>query len=341
MFDTQLTWSWVAATLRHYDWYLACAYHDIGVKKPWPTQVLLEKVMKILVTGGAGYIGTSVIARLINMPGFEIGVLDTLDFGINPLSPFIKENNFELIVGDVCDEHLVKNLLVKYDGVIHLAALVGYPACDGDPARAVALNVDATRSLCRMVSNSQRLVFASTGSAYGKVEGVCTEETPINPLTLYGRTKAEAEKFVEDAGGVSLRLATLFGLSLRMRDDLLINNFVKIAVRNGELDVFEGHARRTFLHVSDAAKGFVDAVKGKFGVGFKANVGSASMNFSKLEVAQMVSEATGARLTDGDGTDPDMRDYEVDYSKITKLGFEADISIEEGIKELAGHYEGE
>ncbi len=180
------------------------------------------------------------------------------------------------------------------------------------------------------------MIFASTGSTYGKVEGICTEETPIDPLTLYGSTKWEAEQMVRDAGGVSLRFATVFGVSPRLRLDLLVNDFVHQALHNKQIVLYEGHFRRTFLHVQDAANSYLLAID-RFDdmAGEAFNIGDNSMNYTKREIAMKIREHLDYYLHEADvGEDLDKRDYEVSYDKIHALGFNNTINLNDGVLEL-------
>lgn len=251
---------------------------------------------------------------------------------------FCRHSNLALVKGDIRDEAVIRRLVPKHDWILHLAAIVGYPACAADPFRATTTNEEGTRNIVQTMAKGQRLIFASTGSTYGKVNGIATEETPIEPLTLYGRTKRNCEMLIRDANvdHVSLRFATVFGSSPRLRLDLLINDFVYQAIHNKQIVLFEGHFRRTFLHSSDAAaiypftmKNFEQMNRHVF------NVGDESMNYTKKQVAQLISKHVRYYLHEADvGTDPDQRDYEVDYSKLRSLGFRAQVSLEEGLQEL-------
>ena len=291
--------------------------------------------MKILVTGGAGYIGTILVPMLLD-EGHEIILLDNFMWGVKPILGFVQNERLSLAVGDIRDERILKPAVKKADAILHLAAIVGYPACAGDEHLAETVNVNGTRLLCSSMSASQMLVFASTGSTYGQVEGIANESTPINPLTLYGRTKREGETMVLDKGGVCLRFATVFGISPRLRLDLLVNDFCYQACHNVVIILFEGHHRRTFLHARDAARSYPLVLRRyaemKGGI---FNVGSSDMNYTKMEIAQQIREHRSFYMHEAAvGEDQDKRDYEVCYEKIASLGFRAEVTMDEGIREL-------
>jgi nucleoside-diphosphate-sugar epimerase len=291
----------------------------------------------ILLTGGAGYIG-SLLAPMLLEQGHKVTILDNFLYGAQSVLGFSRHPNLTLVKGDVRDEALIGRIVPNHDWVMHLAAIVGFPACAADPFRATTTNVEGTRNIVQAMSKQQRIIFASTGSTYGKVLGVATEETPIEPLTLYGRNKRDCEMLIRDAGvdHVSLRFATVFGSSPRLRLDLLINDFIYQAIHNKQIVLFEGHFRRTFLHSSDAAaiypftmKHFDKMNRGVF------NVGDESMNYTKKQVAHLIAKYLRYYLHEADvGTDPDQRDYEVDYSKLRTLGFRARVTLDEGVQEL-------
>lgn len=276
--------------------------------------------MRILITGGGGYLGCVLVRHLLQTTRHSLVILDRFDWGVQPLVSAIGAQKDRVVVhrADVRDpSNLWEALIGCVDAIIHLAAIVGYPACDAAPQDADTTNVEGTGRCCLY---SDRIggcpvIFASTGSTYGKVSGLATEETPISPLTRYGRTKALAERIVLDHGGVALRLATLYGLSPRMRWDLLVHDFCRRAVEDGELRVYEPHARRTFLHVEDAADAFAHAVEGRLAPGVW-NIGHASGNLTKSQLAELVSLETGCRVTEIEGADPDQRDYAVSYQKV-------------------------
>jgi nucleoside-diphosphate-sugar epimerase len=291
--------------------------------------------MKILVTGGAGYIGTLLIPQLLDK-GHKVKLFDNFMWGVKPILHFAAHNNFEIESGDVRDKEAIRTAVNGCDVVIHLAAIVGYPACAADHNRAVTTNLDGTRNIVESLSKDQKILFASTGSTYGKVEGVCTEETPIDPLTLYGKTKWESEKLVRDVGGVSLRFATVFGAAPRLRLDLLVNDFIYQAIHNKQIVLFEGHFRRTFLHSKDAAKSYLFTLDNLDKMaGESYNVGDNKMNYTKKQVAFEIAKKIDYYLHEADvGEDMDKRDYEVSYEKINSLGYAADISLQDGIDEL-------
>lgn len=293
--------------------------------------------MKVLVTGGAGYVGSVLIPCLLER-GYKVRVLDNLMYGGLGLLPHCLNPNFEFIQGDVRDPEAVREAIWDADVIIHLAAIVGYPACKKNPQLAEEVNLGGTLNLDRARSKSQMVIFASTGSNYGHVsEGLCTEETPLNPLSLYGVTKTEAEKRLLESGNVTVyRFATAFGLSPRLRLDLMINDFVYQAVVNRQLIVYEKDFRRTFIHVRDMARSFLFAIdhaaQTRDGV---FNVGSESVNLTKEDVALMIREKVNYFLHFADiDKDEDQRNYAVSFCRIRDLGFELTVSVEQGVDEL-------
>jgi nucleoside-diphosphate-sugar epimerase len=293
--------------------------------------------MRILVTGGAGYVGSTLVPLLLDQ-GHRVRVLDSLKFGGQGLLACCSNRSFELVKGDVCDEAAVAKALDDVDAIVHLAAIVGYPACKKEPHVAQATNVEGTRTLLRLRKPDQKFVFASTGSIYGSVpDYICNESTPRAPITLYGETKAAAEQAVLDAGnGVAYRYATAFGVSPRMRLDLMPNDFTYQAVKNRNLIVYEGGFKRTFVHVRDMARSIAfaldrwDTVKDDV-----YNVGHESMNFTKEDVARKILEHVDFYLHFAEvGSDADQRNYEVSYEKIRRKGFETTVDLDRGIAEL-------
>ncbi|HJZ87731.1 MAG TPA: NAD(P)-dependent oxidoreductase [Polyangia bacterium] len=292
---------------------------------------------QILITGGAGYIG-SLLAPMLLERGHTVTIFDNFMYGTHSVLGFAMHPNLRLIKGDVRDASAVERVVREHDWVFHLAAIVGYPACAADPVMATTVNIEGTRNVMKALGKQQRVVFASTGSTYGKVVDVATEETPIAPLTLYGKTKSDGEALVrEHARNFSiLRFATVFGSSPRMRLDLIVNDFVYQALHNRQIVLFEGHFRRTFLHSSDAAASYLftmDHFEKMNGGVF--NVGDEAMNCTKRDVANKIKEYVDYYLHEAAvGTDKDQRDYGVDYSRIKTLGYRAKVTLEAGIREL-------
>ena len=291
---------------------------------------------KILVTGGAGYVGTSLLPKLLE-DGHEVTVFDNLMQGGNQLLSFFKNKNFHFVKGDITIKNDLKEVVKDKDIIIHLAAIVGFPACQNNPELATNVNVGGTRNLIEVSDPSQVIFYGSTGSNYGKVTDVCTEETPLNPLSLYGETKTLGEQMLLERGNViAYRFATAFGVSPRLRLDLLINDFTNKCLRDGYLVVYEKHFMRTFIHVADMGDSFIFAINNldKM-IDNVYNVGSSKMNYSKEEICNIISDKTKSFIHFEEiGEDADKRNYVVSYDKINKLGFETKIGIHEGIDEI-------
>lgn len=292
--------------------------------------------MNILVTGGAGYVGTALVPMLLEK-GYKVRVFDNLMYGGDQLLPFFKSQNFEFIRGDIRNIDDVKQAVKNQDVIIHLAAIVGYPACRKEPRLAEEVNVEGTENLIKELAKDQLVIYASTGSNYGEIEEICTEETPLNPLSLYGQTKTMAERrLLENCNPIAYRFATAFGVSPRLRLDLLINDFVHKALTEGYLVVYEKHFRRTFIHVRDMGRGFLFAIENTDKMaGQVYNVGSDEMNCSKQDICEKIASKTKCHIHYADvGEDLDKRNYVVSYQKINNLGYQTSITIDEGIDEL-------
>lgn len=296
----------------------------------------------VLITGGAGYIG-SILAEHLLDAGHRVTVLDNLLFQQRSLLHLASHPNFEFVFGDARDERLLKELLRDADAVIPLVAVVGAPACERDPELARSLNVRAVQLLNRLRSPSQLIVFPATDSSYGSRPGiVCDEETPLRPLSLYAQTKVEAEsEILASPNGVSLRLATVFGASPRIRLDLLVNHFVHTAVTEGALVVFEKDFRRQFVHVRDVADAFRFAIaRATQMTGRAYNVGRDDLNVSKGELALRIKAFVPNLLVHFAevGQDPEGRNFVVSHERMRSLGFEPQRSIDFGIQELIKSY---
>ena len=290
----------------------------------------------ILVTGGAGYIGTTLVPELLS-EGHKVCVYDSLLFGGEGLLTHFKNPNFSFVKGDIRDSKKLGLAMKGKDVIIHLAAIVGYPACSRFPELAKEVNLEATKRMIDMVEDNQYVLFGSTGSNYGAVKDICTEETPLNPLSLYGETKTDAEQYIMDnSNATAYRFATAFGLSPRLRLDLLVNDFACKAIRDKYIVVYESHFMRTFIHVHDIARSFVHAINNMDKMtGEVYNVGSNNMNCSKRQICNYILNETDYYLHLADiAQDADKRDYVVSYDKILATGFDTTITLERGIKEL-------
>ena len=298
--------------------------------------------MKILLTGGAGYIGSVLTEYLLEEN--ELFVLDNFN-SVNPsLAAYCSNKNFHPIKGDVRDEKIIKELIKKVDLVIPLAALVGAPLCKQDPINAQSINFDAINLIVKNLSCSQMIIYPTTNSGYGisKNEEFCTEESPLNPISLYGKSKCEADKLVLDNGnGITFRLATVFGMSPQMRLDLIVNDFVYRAVFDKALIIFEGSFRRNFIHIKDVSQAFLHAIKNYSSMNNEPfNVGLSSANLTKIELCNVIKKHIPdfTFLESKIGEDPDKRDYLVSNDKIEKTGFLPRFSLDDGIQELIKGY---
>ena len=298
-----------------------------------------SKQANILITGGAGYLG-SVLAPILLQDGFGVTVLDSFIFGQNSLMDCCGQDRFRVIRGDVRNERVLKEALASQDFIIPLAALVGAPLCNLDETGAVSTNQTSIESLCRLASPSQMILYPTTNSGYGIGEKgkFCTEETPLRPISLYGTTKVKAEEAVLARGNsLTFRLATVFGASARMRVDLLVNDFVYRAVHDRAVLIFEGHFKRNYIHIRDVARAFSHAIANFSSMkGKPYNVGLEEANLSKLELcAKIKSHLPQFTYVEAPiGEDPDKRDYIVSNQRILGTGFRTEWDLDRGIREL-------
>jgi nucleoside-diphosphate-sugar epimerase len=300
---------------------------------------------RVLVTGGLGYIGSVLCERLL-AAGHRVTALDNLSFGTGQQGLFhlCADPKFDFVQGDVRDEACMRSAMRSADVVVHLAAVVGAPACDRDPLLATSVNLESVRLLDRLRSPSQLVVYPNTNSGYGATSGkaFCTEESPLEPISLYGRTKVEAERALLSAGRtVAFRLATVFGMSPRMRLDLLVNHFVHAAVTDGTLVLFEKEFKRNFVHVRDVADAMLHAIDHADAMsGSVYNLGLDSANLSKEELALTVKKHVPKLYIHFApiGQDPDKRNYVVSSARLREAGFTARRSLDDGIRELLKGY---
>ena len=299
--------------------------------------------MKILITGGAGYLGSIVTPHLLNK-GHEVTVLDNFLFRQNSLADCCHYESFNVVRGDCRDASILKNLLKDADIIIPLAAMVGAPLCDQDKLAAESVNHSAVKLICDLVSPDQRIIIPITNSGYGVGEEgkFCTEKTPLRPISLYGKTKVVAEKEVLSRdNSISFRLATVFGMAPRMRLDLLVNDFVYRAVNDRSLLIFEGHFKRNYIHVRDIARVFEHAIDNfELMKGKPYNAGLEEANLSKLELCAKIKEHLPkfVYIEAKVGEDPDKRDYIVSNQRLLSSGFQTEWNLDRGIRELIKGY---
>jgi nucleoside-diphosphate-sugar epimerase len=292
--------------------------------------------MKVLVTGGAGYVGTTLVPMLL-AKGHQVKVLDCLLYGAD-LTALPDREGFSLVRGDIRDRAALESAAGGCDAIVHLGAIVGLGACEKNPELARQTNVLGSENVA-VIAGGRPLIYASTGSCYGIVkDALCTEETPIRPLSVYARTKAQGEEAMLAAGATVFRIATAFGVSPRLRLDLLVNEFVHRAIHEKVLRLYEGSARRSFIDVSDIARAICFALDHAAPMrGQVYNAGNERMNFTKMEICRMIQARVGdVRIElDPAGHDPDQRDYAIAYGKLSALGYDTTVSMEQGIDALA------
>jgi len=299
----------------------------------------------VLVTGGLGYLGSIVCEHLLDA-GYRVKAVDNLMYGTGQQGLFhlCARPAFDFIKGDVRDENVMKGALKGADVIIHLAAIVGVSACDRDPDLAGSVNLESVRFLNRLRSPNQLVMFPNTNSGYGTTAGAayCTEESPLEPISLYGKTKVEAERhLLASSNAISLRLATVFGMSPRMRLDLLVNHFVYIACTEGYIVIFEKDFKRNYVHIRDVADCMLHCIANATRmVGRPYNVGLEQANHSKEELALKVKQyVPDFYIHFADiGQDPDKRNYIVSNQRLREAGFEAKRSLDDGIRELLKGY---
>jgi nucleoside-diphosphate-sugar epimerase len=297
--------------------------------------------MKVLITGGAGYLGSNLTRHLLEA-GYTVTVLDNLMYDQVTLLHLFSNPKFQFELGDVRDKKLLQDLVGLNDVIIPLAAIVGMPACKANPELTVAVNYQQVADIIEVLRDDQKLILPNTNSQYGSSDSIITEESPFNPLSLYAKTKCDAENtMLANGNGVSLRLATVFGVSPRMRLDLLVNDFVYKSVVDGYLVLFEAHFKRNYIHVQDIARTFqfiienYDKCKGQ-----AFNVGLSTANLSKLELAEKIKSHIPSLVIKQDDfkEDFDKRNYIVSNEKLEALGWKPIYDLDYGIKQLISAY---
>jgi len=294
---------------------------------------------KILITGGAGYIGSKLATKLLEL-NYKVTVLDSLKFSSKSLNHLFNNKNFIFIEGDVRNKRLIKKLIKINEFIIPLAALVGAPLCEKNRKEAKEVNLESIKYLIKNLTKRNKVIYLTTNSGYGigKKNKYCDENSPLNPVSLYGRTKVDAENVVMKFGNsIGFRLATVFGYSYRMRTDLLVNNFVFNSLKNKKLTIFEPHFRRNYIHINDVVDAINFSIKNFNRLKNNIyNLGLSSANLTKYMLARKIKKQLKFLKINivRNRKDPDQRDYYVSNKKIEKKGFKAKVKIEEGIKEL-------
>jgi len=297
--------------------------------------------MNILITGGAGYIGSELINFLID--DNKVTVLDNLMYDPTSLLRYTQHDNFNFVKGDVRDGKLLESLVNTSDIIIPLAALVGFPLCEDDPRAATEINYEANKWIAENKSKDQLVIYPCTNSGYGvsRAGSVCTEESPLNPVSLYGRTKVDAETaFKNVENHVTFRLATVFGPGSRMRTDLLVNNFVLRALKEKMLILYECKFMRNYVHLADVCRAFRYVLDNwELCKEETYNVGNDALNMNKLQLAQEVNKQIPIEIMQAEfNSDPDVRDYIVSSEKFYSKGFECENDLQDGIKQLIKAY---
>jgi nucleoside-diphosphate-sugar epimerase len=297
---------------------------------------------KVLITGGAGYLG-SVLTEVLLNKGYQVTVLDNLIYKQTSIAPFSHNKNFKFILGDVTIESTLKPLVESHDVIIPLAAIVGMPACKANPEMTVKVNYEQVKNITEWMTKEQKLVIPNTNSQYGSSSEIITEDSPFKPLSLYAETKCDAEKAVLDSGnGIVLRLATVFGMSYRMRMDLLVQDFVYKALNDGYLVLFESHFIRNYIHIRDVANTFLFMIENYDKCNNNAfNVGLSSANCTKLELAETIQKYVPdlVIVENNFKQDFDQRNYIVSNKKLESQGWFPIFTLEEGIQELIKGYQ--
>ena len=293
--------------------------------------------MKILVTGGAGYKGVILIEKLLHA-GHDVTLLDNFMYGYYSVLHLVQEPKLQFVSLDI--RNLTESALAGFDVVFHLAGISGMPACAANPHSAEVINVQATRKLISLLGVGQLLIYASTTSIYGATKVDCDELVQIQPPSLYAKTKFEAEQIVmERSNSISLRFATIFGSSPKMRADLLVNDFVYKALNERSVVLFGSQSKRTFLHIQDAISGYLFALDNvEVMRGGIYNLGEESLNFSKYDIALAIQKHIKFEIVDSSLPDVDVRNFLVSFNKIKKLGYTAQYTLDDGILELLKLY---
>jgi nucleoside-diphosphate-sugar epimerase len=293
--------------------------------------------MNILVTGGAGYKGTLLVKKLLER-GYDVTLLDNFMYGYSSVLHLVQEPRLTVVQLDI--RNLERKTLAGFDAVYHLAGISGMPACAANPHSAEVINVEGTRKLVGYLDPGQLLIYASTTSIYGAAASEVDEDMPVQPASLYAKTKYEGEKIcMQRPNTIALRFATLFGVSPHLRVDLLPNDFTYKAVHDRAIVLFAAHSKRTFIHIQDAIDAYVFALDHAASMcGSVYNVGDEGLNFSKQDIAEAIRHYVQYEIIDSSLPDLDVRDFLVSFTKIRNLGYKVRLGLDDGIKELLKLY---
>jgi len=294
--------------------------------------------MNILITGGAGYKGVILTEQLLSK-GHKITVLDNFMFGFDSILHLVPNKKLLIVKEDIRND--IARYVKDQDVIIHLAGISGYPACEANPHSAQVINVDSTKTLIDSLTKDQLIIYASTTSFYGSSGNVCDETSEIKAVSLYGATKYAAEKIVmQKENACALRFATIFGVSPKMRVDLLVNDFTYRAVNDRSIILFKASSKRTFLHVQDAIRSYLHILenfdKMKDDV---YNIGDERLNYSKMDIAENIKKYVDCSIINSDIKDLDIRDFIISYNKIKAFGYAATYTLDDGIQELVKLYQ--
>ena len=293
--------------------------------------------MKILITGGAGYKGVLLTEELLKM-GHKVTVLDNFMYGYYSLLHLISNNN--LTINKIDIRNLKESDVKDFDIIFHLAGISGMPACATNPHSAESINVESVRKLVTLVSKNQLIINASTTSMYGFSDTICDENSPITPVSIYGKTKYISESIIQEKeNSISLRFATVFGVSPRMRNDLMVNDFTYKAIHDRSIILFAKDTKRTFIHINDAISGYLFAMNNSQKmIGNIYNVGDNDMNFSKKEISDNIGKYVNYEIIESNLPDLDKRNFEISFNKINNLGYKVKHNLNDGIVDLVKLY---
>lgn len=292
--------------------------------------------MNILITGGAGYKGVLLTEKLLDYN--QVTILDNFMYGYESVLHLIKHKNLSINKKDI--RNINEYDTNKFDVIYHLAGISGMPACANNPHSAEAINVESVDKMVKLLSKDQLVINASTTSSYGYSNEICDEESDIKPVSIYGKTKYEAEKIIQTReNSISLRFATVFGVAPRIRNDLMVNDFVYRSIHDRNIILFAGNTKRTFIHINDAIDSYLFALNNADKMkGDVYNVGDESMNLSKKEIATIIRKFINFEIIDSHLSDLDVRNFEISFKKIKDMGFNVKYKIEDGIRDLIKLY---